>query len=234
MTRRVLLLPLLLWPLVTGCVMLDVTPAREDVVPYQTARKAAAPFRRVLLAPLRREDGADAAELKIRRALADAVVKQRVFEIVPVSRRELVDIEVERSRTMGTFSTEDLLALNRRFGVDGVLTGTLTRFEAYPEMTVGLRLHLIDCRTGRVAWGTDNLLSASDPRVRRDAHNFYDLGYHDPADSLDEENKVLISPRVFSRYVAHRVVETLAVTLQPPPKPVPGTDSPDPTTARAD
>lgn len=196
-----------------SCVMLDVTPSREDVVPYQAPSRPLAPFRRVLLAPLRREDGADASELVLRRALADAVVAQRVFEVVPVSRRELVDIEIERSRTRGTFSTDDLLTLNRRFGVDGVLTGTLTRFEAYPEMQIGVRLHLIDCRTGRVAWGTDNLLAASDPRVRRDAHNFYDLAYHDGTDSLEEERKVLVSPRVFSRYVAHRVVETLSASV---------------------
>jgi hypothetical protein len=200
-----------------GCLMLDVTPAREDVVAYQVTPQRTAPFRRVLLAPLHREDAGEREEHVLRQALAAAMTANRIFEVVPISRRELADIAIERPRTKGTFGTEDLLELSRRFGVDGVLTGTLSQFRVYPQMQVGLRLHLIDCRTGRVAWGTDSFLDAADPRVARDAHNYYDLDFNDRGRSLAQEEKILISPRLFSRYTAARVADTLAQALRPRP-----------------
>ncbi|MEZ6196379.1 MAG: hypothetical protein R3F20_11740 [Planctomycetota bacterium] len=215
MRRLAALVALLALAAAPGCLLVDITPGEQNVVPYRSERPPASPLRRVVLPPLRMEDAESPQELALRNALVDQITSRGLFEVVPVTARDLEDIELDSARMKGVYSTADLLALNRRFGADGVFTGTLLRFRAYPQMQIGMRLHLIDCRSGRVLWGTDLHLDASDRRVADDAHNWYDLVYRDPTESLVEHEKVLVSPRLFSTYAAYRISATLARSLRP-------------------
>lgn len=199
--------------LLSGCVLIDGTPPRQDVVPFERGAGESRPFRRVALVPLQAAEGDAAAAALLRDALQRQITTRSLFEAVPVPGDDLVDLHLERARRDGVVASEDLIAAGRRFGVDGVLTGTITHARTAPAVLLGARLTLIDTRTGRVAWTTDVVLDATDARVAADVHNYYDSVYEDPSRSLLEHEKVLISPRLFSDYAASRIADTLAAAL---------------------
>lgn len=218
MTRLALLCALVF--LSCGCVILDRTPPPQDLVPFETGKPGAAPLRRVAVVPLAIEGTDEAVARAFREDLRGAITQRRLFEALPVSGTDLDDIDLGSARSRGVYSTQDLLTLNRRFGVDAVLAGSLTESRTYPSIRMGLRLFLLDCRTGRVAWATDLMVDAADQAVAADAHNYYDTLYEDPSTSLIEHKKVLISPLLFRRYLAARVAETIYRALNPRPAPI--------------
>ncbi|MEE9394238.1 MAG: hypothetical protein V3W41_17200 [Planctomycetota bacterium] len=202
-----------------GCIILDRTPGIQDIIPYERPDRAPQRFERVALIPFEIEGFDDKTAASFREELRGAITQRGLFEALPISERDLDDINLSSARNRGTYSTEDLRALNRRFGVDGVLAGSITESRTYPSIRLGVRLFLLDCRTGRVAWASDFRLDANDQRVAADAHNYYDVHYQDPNRSLIEHEKVLISPRLFRQFVADRTIATLDRALKRRPAP---------------
>lgn len=200
--------------LAPGCAILDITPEPvEGLVPRGGDAARVAPFRRVVMMPFEAaaEDGDQAQEL--RAALEAEISRRNLFETVPVSESDLVDIELASARHTGTYKTDDLILASRRFGADGVLFGVLTQFRAYPDVRLGLRLYLLDCRNGRVPWATETLLDAGDRLVAQDVHNYHDMQLR-KSESLLEHERVLRSPRLFTAYAASRVADGLRNTLK--------------------
>ncbi len=214
MNRLLAPLPALL--LVSACAFIDkgTPPARPAAFPYHAEKDIAGGLRRVVMMPLRVERPTlnDSARI-LEQSLQRAISHRNLFEMLPVADKDLADTNIDSARSRGTFHTEDLITLSKRFGADGVLHGVVTHFQAYPQVVIGLRLTLLDCRTGRVPWATDVLLDASSRIIEQDVHNFYDT-HRWEENSLWDHEKVLISPRLFGEYASERVASTLATALK--------------------
>ena len=197
-----------------GCAVFEPgTPeARNDLVHHHGTSQSLQPPRRVVFLQLDSEVGHPGFARDLGGALHSAFARRALFEIVPVSAADLADTEIKLTRERGIYRTEDLLKVSRRFGADGILHGVVTRFAPYPRVSIGLRLHLLDCRSGGVPWATDLLLDGNEARVAQDVHNYYDTVRHGDASLMDFE-KILISPRLFSVYAADRVARTLESTF---------------------
>ena len=99
--------------LAPGCAILDITPEPVNgLVPRGGDTARVVPFRRVILMPFESasEDVVQAEEL--RSALEAEISRRNLFETVPVSESDLVDIELASARHTGTYKTEDLILAN--------------------------------------------------------------------------------------------------------------------------
>ncbi|MCB9833550.1 MAG: hypothetical protein H6807_13860 [Planctomycetes bacterium] len=216
MTTRIAVLLVLVLVFLPGCALLEApTPAPQTgPFPYHSLAEAPAPLRRVVMLPLDAESCPAPHRLLVERSLQRAIAARNLFEILPVDERDVADTHIVSTRSTGTYHTDDLILLSRRFGAEGVLHGVITQFQAYPQVVIGLRLTLLDCRNGRVPWATDILLDASNRVIEQDVHNYYDTRLRDQGSLMDYE-QVLISPRYFADYGADRVSGTLAKALLP-------------------
>ncbi len=215
---KVLALVILLSLSLTACAFLErgTPPPEPGAFPFYAEKDASKGIRRVVMMPLRVENPGHASMGNLERSLQRAMSKEHLFELVPVSNSDLADTDFDSTRTKGTFRTEDLITLSQRFGAEGVIHGIVTQYQVYPQVVLGLRLTLLDCRTGRVPWATDIVLDASSRIIKQDVQNYYDTTKWEEGSLLDHE-KVLISPRLFGDYASMRIASTLASAMRAGP-----------------
>ncbi|MFT7616419.1 MAG: hypothetical protein ACI97A_000040 [Planctomycetota bacterium] len=209
---RASLVVLCLLVCLTGCVNTPVSD--PGAFPYHAEAQSVGGLRRVVMMPLRTEIKGHAPVDNLETSLLRAITAKHLFELLPVAQNDLADTDFDSTRRQGTYQTEDLITLSRRFGAEGVIHGIVTHYQVFPQIVVGLRLTLLDCRTGQVPWATDLLLDASSRMIEQDVHHYYDTEKWEEGSLLDHE-KVLISPRLFGEYASSRIAATLAAALKP-------------------
>lgn len=98
--------------------------------------------------------------------------------------------------------------LREATGCDAVLFSQLTHYQAYPPLTVGWRLQLVDAVSLRPWWACDEVFNSEDATVARAARRYYDAHPPEP-DTTETSRGILYSPRRFGAYAANAVVATL-------------------------
>ena len=73
----------------------------------------------------------------------------------------------------GNATLEQLSAVRMTLNCDAVLHGTITKFTPYPHLAVGLRLKLIDLRTGVTHWAFENIWDTADKATLARLDEFY-------------------------------------------------------------
>lgn len=196
----------------------EPTPPPQNLVSYYEGPKDAPAVKRAVLLPIICEDDRAAADEMLSEALASEIGKRSIFEVIAAEARDLEDTDFEATRRTGVYLTKDLITAGRRFGADAILVAVISSFEPPPHMTISLKVSLLDARQGTLRWSTDATFDANERKVVDDVHNFHDtaLGQRE---SLVAYQSILVSPRLFVRYAAERVVETLVAALEPPEKP---------------
>ncbi|MFQ5505642.1 MAG: hypothetical protein ACE5F1_12730 [Planctomycetota bacterium] len=129
------------------------------------------------------------------------------FQIVPLPATSTDSQELLSSERRGRVSAKGLVKLGQRYHVDGILLVRVTSFAPYLPPVLGLQVHLISIHSGITVWAVDSTYDAGMEAVRLDLLD-YRRGLA-PVDSLHEWEMVELSPRMFGRYVSHRIVSTL-------------------------
>ena len=189
------------------CTLVKPTPAPRDLIPFHRGIPGKLPLVRVVLLPLHSEDTDSSAAELFGASLRNAITKRNVFEVVQVHEEDLAAMDFVLTREKGVYRTADLILMSQRFGADGVIFGTISRFRAFPAVQLGARLSLVDCRIGDLRWSTDFFLDAADAAVDQDVHNFHDVSLRD--EHVNGHHTVLVSPRLFCNYAAARTADTL-------------------------
>ena len=96
---------------------------------------------------------------------------------------------------------------------DAILIGTVTQYQPYPRMAMGLRLTLLDLTDGDVLWGLEQVWDSSDNSTRKR------ISHWASAASLREE-LVIMSSLNFGKFIAHEAAQTFDVS-KPAEQPVP-------------
>lgn len=100
-----------------------------------------------------------------------------------------------------------LQAAREALGCNGLLLGTVTRYEPYPHMAIGLRLKLIDLSDGQILWGLEQVWDASDKSIQKRIKTYLQDQRRAGQAVLHEELAV-VSPLSFSKFVAYEVATT--------------------------
>jgi hypothetical protein len=85
---------------------------------------------------------------------------------------------------------------------DALLVGTITQYQPYPRMLVGLRLKLLDLSDGDLLWGLEQVWDGSDNSTRKR------ITHWSSAATL-RDDLVVMSSLNFSKFVAYETAETL-------------------------
>jgi hypothetical protein len=102
---------------------------------------------------------------------------------------------------------------------DGLLIGTITQYQPYPRLVIGLKLKLLDLTDGQLLWGLEQVWDSSDISTRKR------IKHWSSAASL-REDLVVMSSLNFSKFIAYETAQT----FEQKKATTPTTTSPVPTT----
>ncbi len=133
------------------------------------------------------------------------------FEVVPISRNELVAL-CGRDQINSTEPLPPRLAaaLRGEYAADAVMFVDITQDDPYRPITLGVRAKLVDARGSlAILWSCDAVFNAGNPAVAASARRFQlDAGRQEfPADQ--DGGSVLLSPARFARYAANATFATV-------------------------
>jgi len=140
-------------------------------------------------------------------ALFLEIQKRQVFGVMVVRR----DDPAWRSLQENLDSMQGLRQLEtvrQALNCNGLLVGTVTRYQPYPHMVLGLRLKLLDLTDGQLLWGLEQVWDASDRSIQRRVRTFLRDEQRAGNSPLGEE-LVVVSPLRFCQFVAYEVAGTL-------------------------
>jgi TolB-like protein len=161
--------------------------------------------RRVAIMPFVNRSRYAGASKQLTEAFTLELRKTRKFDLLSVASDEpLARLAATRSR----FDAVESRMLGETLNVDAILVGEISMYEPYRPIAIGLRVVMIDARSGRVIWSVDELLDTNELAVANLARAYY-YDVVDPAASPFLDERVLLSMRTFARCVCYHFVRTL-------------------------
>lgn len=192
--------------LIGGC-QLEPPPEPKVVNCYLAAPADLANVRRIMVLPFTQEDGVQADCQLVRDAFVGELQKLRRFEVVPLPLGAQEDDVLNTSIHRGRLSTDAMVRLCRRYNLDGVFIGSVTKWRAYQPPHLGMRTQLLSVHSGAPVWVVDAIYDTSDRTTVSDLRHYAGTAQqHDG--SLHDWQMNLLAPTRFTNYVAYRFVGT--------------------------
>lgn len=141
-------------------------------------------------------------------ALFQEIQKRQIFGVRKVAEDDPAWRSLELNIDM-TYSYDELDQMRQILKCDAVLMGTITGYEPYPHMAVGLRLRLIDLSDGQLVWAMEQVWDTTDKATRNRIEWYYSpkgLLVHD--ENLSGQLGSISSLKFF-KFVAYEITETL-------------------------
>jgi len=170
-------------------------------------------IRRVVFVELSAPDGYPRVAEETTDALFRALQEKQLFHLDVIDRTDPAcqDLPLESRQA---FTLAQLSAMRKSLGCDAILFGSVTGFQAYPRMRLGLYVRLLDLKDGKLVWAVDHHWDTTDKaterRIRRHFTSEMRSGYNPVRWRLG-----LLSPKLFQNFVADEVADTLPE--RPPP-----------------
>jgi len=109
-----------------------------------------------------------------------------------------------------TYSFEQLEAIRKSLKCDAALVGTITRYQPYPHMAIGLRLKIIDLTQGQLLWGLEQIWDSADKTTEQRMKSYFQSQIRAGFAPINEQ-LLAVSPIEFFKFVAFEVAETMKV-----------------------
>jgi hypothetical protein len=140
-------------------------------------------------------------------ALFEAIQKRNVFGLTIVYHSDPAckGLLIEGDKN---YSLENLAVLRKNLKADAALIGEVTQYYSYPRLAIGLRLKLIDLRDGTLMWAIEQFWDSTDKQVENRAEVFFKTQIRSGFDPI-EYRMAMVSPRMFLKFVAWEVAQTL-------------------------
>jgi len=101
-----------------------------------------------------------------------------------------------------------LVVLRETLRSNGLLVGTITQYQPYPRMVIGLRLRLVDLTDGQLIWATEQVWDSTDKSIQKRIKRYYREQLRSGTAPLNED-LVIVSSLNFSKFVAYEIAGTL-------------------------
>jgi hypothetical protein len=141
------------------------------------------------------------------RALFMELQKRQIFSLSIVSRDDPAWRGLQENLD-SLQALRGLLAVRDTLGCNGLLVGTITEYRPYPQLSLGLRLKLLDLTDGQLLWGVEQVWDARDKNVQKRVEIYFKEELSSGFAPL-RENLIVISSREFIKFAAHETAETL-------------------------
>jgi len=125
------------------------------------------------------------------------------YEVVLLEEPDLEEVERSEPYRRGWYKPRTIIAISRRYNLDGLLFGTVTQQRTYPPQILSLQVDLVSAETGLAIWSSTVHLDAADQRVRDGLQLYYQGARGD--ENAPEWTVALLSPERFARFAAFQV-----------------------------
>ncbi len=165
-------------------------------------------LRRVGLLPFQ-GDGLDVESAReLQAAFATELAAGSGLEIVPLAQADLEEVQKSEPFRRGSIKPATVLALAKRFRLDGLFAGTVTDARGYAPLRLCVDLDLVASETGLSIWSASAQLDASDERVRLGLEQW--IQKNRAASAANEGSEIyLMSPRRFAQFAAAQIAALL-------------------------
>lgn len=141
------------------------------------------------------------------RIQAKELRKLHTFSVMPVYKSDAYWYNFENT-VNGEYDTDVLDAIRKAYGVNAVIFGVITQYESFPKLNIGLRLRMLDLRTGKILWGVENVWDTNDLSTQKQMCEYYKANLKKSFEPLGAEI-LEVSPREFGKFVATEIASTI-------------------------
>ena len=197
---------LLLSVLLSGCGIYEFSAPPTDYY-YLNPNKDLSSVGRTVLLELYNNSSYSQISADTTEALFQSLQKKQIFSLTVVHKNnpawQSLQLDLNTAYTL-----EQLSSMRKTLKCDAVLVGTVTRFEPFPHMAIGLRLKLIDLADGQLLWALEQIWDTADKTTENRIKNYYRR--HTLLGSASLRKKLgTVSPLKFVKFVAYETAETL-------------------------
>lgn len=163
-------------------------------------------FGRIALVELDNRSAYPQVSADVTEALFLSMQKQQVFGVMTV-RQDNPSWRSLQENLDSLQAMRQLLIMRDTLKCNGLLVGTITQYQPYPHMVIGLRLKLLDLTDGQLLWAMEQVWDCADQMVQKRIKAYYEQQLRGGSNSLQEE-LVTISALNFVKFVAYEVSQT--------------------------
>ncbi len=174
---------------------------------YTNPHKNLAAIGRVAIVELNNESRYPKVCDDIMELLYQAVQKRQLFGLTRIDRSDAAWRSLQL-RVDTTYSHEQLSAIRRTLKCNAVLIGTITEYQPYPRLTLGLRLRLVDLTDGELIWAIEQVWDSSDKTTEKRIRNYFNSQRREGYEPLRQE-LVIVSSLNFIKFVTYEIAQTL-------------------------
>ena len=140
-------------------------------------------------------------------ALFQALQKKQVFSIESVDQSDPAwrSLQLDADAPL---SLEQLGTIKKTLNCNAVLIGTVTTYQPYPHLSIGLRLKLLDLSDGQLLWAFEQIWDTTDKTTEKRIKNYFQAQIRSGITPLHEQ-LVVVSSLKFVKFVAYEVAETM-------------------------
>ena len=140
-------------------------------------------------------------------ALAKELRKEQVLGITVVRKNQpqWQNLQLDMDNV---YTIEKLSTIRQTLKANAVLMGSVTVFQPYPHMTIGLRLKLVDLTDGELLWALDQIWDTTDKKTKDRINDYYSDHNIFGVGNLREKLGTISSLK-FVKFVAYEISETL-------------------------
>lgn len=140
-------------------------------------------------------------------SLYAAVQKKQIFGMTLVRQNDPRWQSLQLDK-FSSYSYEQLSQIHKTVKADAILRGTITRYEPYPHLIIGLRLELIDLSNGQLLWALEQIWDAADKSTQDRIRDYYKTAILPMNDSL-ETGLGVVSSLKFINFVSYETAKTM-------------------------
>ena len=144
---------------------------------------------------------------EVTESLFQAVQKKQLFAVRVVRQNDLAWRNLQITSD-STYTLQQLHAMRQTLYCNAVLVGTITSYQPYPYMSIGLRLKLVDLADGRLLWAIEQIWDTADKETEKRIGKYFRAQMRSGHAPVPEQ-LVAVSPIHFMKFVAYEVAETL-------------------------
>jgi hypothetical protein len=174
---------------------------------------------RVAFVELSGEDRGGAVAADTTDELAVALRDNRLFAINVIRSSDPQYASMPPDSSSG-LTLDQIAQLHKELDCDAILMGSITTYQPYPHMRMGLQLKLVDLRSGQLVWAIDQVWDTSEARLEERLKKFFSTHMRKDYEPLGWR-LALTSPRAFEKFVAWDAASTLPQS-EPEPEKSPG------------
>lgn len=198
-----LLLPIFL----SGCNIYNAPVPPDYTQYYLNPNKNLAAIGRIAIIELNNYSSYPAISADVTKSLFQTLQKKQLFGLTVVRQSDpqwrSLQLDLE-----STYTFEQLLAIQKTLKCDAVLLGSVTEYQPYPHMAIGVQLKLIDVKEGQLIWALEQTWDSADKTIEYRIKNYFKKQIH-PGFAPLREQLVVVSPLKFISFVSYEVAETL-------------------------